>query len=223
MIRALFITGTLAAALHILGLPAQAHLQAFLAALPVLCMGLWVLLMARPPLRLPVGVGYLLMALSEFLDAWPAGDLYISLMVCLLAGYLLIVVGLTRSDPVPRLFRAAPFALWAVIYGVWILPVVGERAGWEFAFIVSSCVLMWRASARWEVRGGGLVLLGALMLGLSDGLLWATHEFRHPVPGARWLLPLTSLAGQVLMALGVVVATDRQEEQVPHVVASHQV
>jgi len=116
----------------------------------------------------------------------------------------------------PRPFRitaertglAAVVLLYAVVFGAWLVPGLGDLSGPVVLYMAAITVMVVSACiSRFPVG----VALGAILFLVSDSVL-ATNKFKFPVPGHDLLIWPTYYAGQLLMALTTVRALTQRDK-----------
>jgi uncharacterized membrane protein YhhN len=108
----------------------------------------------------------------------------------------------------PRPFRttvgrtglAAAVLLYAVAFGAWLIPGLGDLSGPVALYMAAITVMVMSAAVSRFPIG---VALGAILFLVSDSVL-AVNKFKFPVPGRDFLIWPTYYAGQLMMALTTV-------------------
>lgn len=196
--------GTLGAGLFLLGLWLDARpLRLGTKLIPIICLLLWLWPPRERYARLIcVGlglslVGDLLLGLSPSLFLPGLGAFLLAHL-----GYVAAYLTVTRG---PSPVRAVPFALLGAGVGTMLFPKLGGLAVPVLAYVTVICVMMWRSAAMVGVaslprREQWLALAGALMFGMSDGLL-AFELFVRRLAGVSYAIMLLYWTGQLCIAL----------------------
>ena len=115
----------------------------------------------------------------------------------------------------PRPFRsttqrtaiAGTVLLYAAIFGVWLVPGLGELSAPVALYIAAITVMVVTATVS---RFPLALSLGAILFLISDSIL-ATNKFKFPVPARDFLVWSTYYGGQLLMALTFMRALTRRD------------
>jgi uncharacterized membrane protein YhhN len=115
----------------------------------------------------------------------------------------------------PRPFRttagrtglAAAVLVYAVSFGTWLIPGLGDLSGPVLLYVTAITVMVGSAVVSRFPIGVGL---GAILFLASDSVL-AVNKFKFAVPGHEFLIWPAYYAGQLLMALTTVRALTQRD------------
>jgi alkenylglycerophosphocholine/alkenylglycerophosphoethanolamine hydrolase len=171
---------------------------------PLLCLVIWVRVMARDRYATLILAGLIFSLVGDVLLEISA-DLFVPGLIAFLLGHVAYIAAFVSAARELKLPRLLPFAAWVVLAYLLLLPNLNDMAMPVAAYVIVIGAMMWRSSATLTnpvVRWQWLVLIGAILFGLSDTLL-AFKKFNGVTVGPTFTVIGLYWLGQLGLALSV--------------------